>query len=50
VWFVHWVVVVKKGNTQADKAKAYDALKARAALMGYACVGYALDQVPAKAS
>lgn len=36
---------MKKTNTLADKAKAYDALKARASLMGYACVGYALDKL-----
>lgn len=33
-----------KPMTQAEKAKAYDALRARAGSMGFACVGYALDE------
>lgn len=34
---------MKRNQTIREKAEAYDALKRRAELMGYACVGYALD-------
>lgn len=33
----------RKAMTAADKARAYDELRLRAVEMGYACVGYALD-------
>lgn len=37
---------LSKGRmTQAERAKAYDALRKRADEMGFATVGYALDSI-----
>lgn len=36
---------MSKMMTDNEKADAYDDLRTRAAEMGYACIGYALDEL-----